>query len=190
MLQKQPSHFNKFNQDCLFITTDQNYLPFLVTEEFVVAEHNSFCTSQNCKYHILLYSESPYMEKLTNLLFSFLKVDTLYFTFKFYFAENIIISKGVMVQTISDAVRYNKVHKYMEHRPSIIKKRLLRKTAKTHSPVLKRKNISIQTPRNTFMERIATVMESPAAIDLVRIVDCLIDTYGFINNDRINFYYK
>ena len=192
MLQKSPKHFEQFNKGCLFITTEENYLPFLITDTFIVAEHDSsFCESQNCKHHILLYSDQAFMVKLADLHFSFLKVDSLYFVFKFYFsADKIILSKGHLFSLLTSAVKYNTVHKFMEQRPSVEKKRLLRKTLKTHLSTRKMRNTATQTARNSFLERIGTIMKSSSALDFMNIVDCLLDSHGHINTDRVSFLCK
>ena len=192
MLLKSPQHFEQFNQGSLFITTNESYLPFLITDTFIVAEHDSsFCESQNCKHHILLHSEHDFMEKLANLQFSFLKVDSLYFVFKFYFStEKIILSKGNLISMLTNAIKYNSVHKFMEQRPIVEKKRLLRKTLKTHLSTQKFRNTATQTPRNTFLERIGTIMKGSSAIDFMNIVDCLLVSHGQINTDRVFFYCK
>ena len=192
MLLKSPLHFDQFNKECLFISTDISYLKFLITPTFLVAEHDSsFCFSQNCKFHILLHSETPFMEKLADLQFSFLNVDSLYFLFKFYFSKDkIILSKGLLVEMLTDAVKYNNNHKFMEQRPSVAKKRLLRKTFKNHMSTRKQRTIATQTPKNMFLERITAVIKSSFALDLMRIVDCLLDSHGQINNKQITFYCK
>ena len=91
---------------------------------------------------------------------------------------------------LTSAVKYNSVHKFMEQRPSVEKKRLQRKTLKTHLSTRKLRNTATQTPRNTFMERIGTIMKSSSALDFMHIVDCLLDSHGQINTDRVYFHCK
>ena len=53
--------------------------------------------NKECLFISIDISETPFMEKLADLQFSFLNVDSLYFRFKFYFCKDkIIISNGLL----------------------------------------------------------------------------------------------
>ena len=96
MLLKSPLHFDQFNKEWLFISTNICYLKFLITPTLIVAEHDSsfvYFSKLSIPHPSPFWN--PFHGKLANLQFSFLNVDLLYFLFKFYFCKDpIIISKG------------------------------------------------------------------------------------------------
>ena len=67
--------------------------------------------------------------------------------------------------------------------PSIVKKRLLRKTLKQHFMSALQKNKSTQTSGSVFAERIEIVKKTKFEMELIKIVDCFLD--GLCNYDSI-----
>lgn len=192
MLNMMPKYFDQYNEKCLLVFAKSNYLQYLVTSTFSVAKHSSmFCQFPNCEYHILLESSGSMNDilcKLSLLQFSYIAVDSLYYVFKFFIhAEGLLISNGKSVEFLREAVIYNRTHQYMENRPSVIRKQLLRKKLKKHNPILKKRNAETQTPSRSFHKRISTVSEGPFALDFTQIIDCLLDGNGVIDNERLYF---
>ena len=49
---------------------------------------------------------------------------------------------------------------------------------------------STQTIGSAFLEKIRKVKKSKYELDSLKIVDCFIDCYGFLNSDHVNFSMK
>ena len=49
---------------------------------------------------------------------------------------------------------------------------------------------STQTIGSAFLERVRKVQNSKYENDLLNLIDCFIDGYGFVNNDHVNFSIK
>ena len=47
-----------------------------------------------------------------------------------------------------------------------------------------------QTIGSAFLERVLKVQNSKYEHDLLKIIDCFIDGYGFVNSDHVNFSIK
>ena len=198
MLQKLPSHFDQFNENFLLIFDDSgDYAQYVMTKQFAVAKHTGeFCRFQNCKYHILLYNDSSggldtLLKLVSQFTFTYYEVDSLYGMFKYYITcESEIESQGQLLQELKDAVRYNRLYPHMETRPSILRKRLLRKKRKLHRREVKTKNIGVQSPENSLYTRIDSILKGNSALDFMRIIDCMIDSHGAIDSQHIVFYFK
>ena len=74
--------------------------------------------------------------------------------------------------------------------PSISRKRLVRKKFKKHYLSSNQKLASTQTLASAFLDRIRKVQNSKYEHDLLKIIDCFIDGYGFVNSDHVNFSIK
>ena len=74
--------------------------------------------------------------------------------------------------------------------PSIAKKILLRKKFKRHYLCSNQKLASTRTIGSAFLESVRKVQNSKHEHDLLKITDCFIDGYGFVNSDHVNFLIK
>ena len=74
--------------------------------------------------------------------------------------------------------------------PCVAKKRLLRKKLKRHYLCSNQKLASTQTIGSAFLERVRKKQKSNYALDLLKLIDCFIDGYGFEKSDRVNFLMK
>ena len=63
---------------------------------------------------------------------------------------------------------------------------MLRKKFKRHSFCSDQKLASTQTIGSVFPERVRKVQNSKYEHDLLKIIDCFIDGYGFVNSDHIS----
>ena len=88
------------------------------------------------------------------------------------------------------AVHHNLKWKGAEKMPSVAKKRLLREKFKRHYLCSNQKLASTQTIGSAFLERIRKVQNSKHEHDLLKLIDCFIDGYGFVNSDNFNFSIK
>ena len=77
-----------------------------------------------------------------------------------------------------------------EKTPSVSRKRLVRKKFKKHYLSSNQKLASTQTLGSAFLDRIRKVQNSKYEHDLLKIIDCFIDGYGFVNSDHVNFSIK
>ena len=70
----------------------------------------------------------------------------------------------------------------MEKLPSISRKRLSRKKFKRHLLRAEQINASTQTLGSSFLDRIHSPRNSKYESELIKIVDCLLDGHGIIDN--------
>ena len=74
----------------------------------------------------------------------------------------------------------------MEKVPNISKKRLSRKKFKRHLLRAEQRNASTQTPGSSFLDRVHSLRNSRYESELIKIVDCLLDGRGIIENHLLN----
>ena len=68
-----PHFYKKFCEKALFVSVSvKDYKPYILTSEYVVASHNSFCPLKTFRYRIVLISSSTedLLQKLEDLLFT------------------------------------------------------------------------------------------------------------------------
>ena len=64
------------------------------------------------------------------------------------------------------------------------------KKFKKHYLSSNQKLASTQTLGSAFLDRIRKVQNSKYGHDLLKIINCFIDGYGFVNSDHVNFSIK
>ena len=158
------------------------YEKYIVTNNFCVSTHNSYCSLEDCKFHILLIGSSfdQILQRLGNFHFTYQIIDCLYTLYKYRFYSNVISSTGEVFNQLDRAVHHNLKWKGAEKMPSVAKKRLLRKKFKRHYLCSNQKLASTQTIGSVFLERVCKVQNSKYEHDLLKIIDCFIDGYGFV----------
>ena len=70
MCQVLPQFYKKFCEKASYVSVSvKEYRPNILTSEYVVASHNSFCHLNTCRYHIVLISSSTedLLQKLEDL---------------------------------------------------------------------------------------------------------------------------
>ena len=104
----------------------KDYRSYFLTNEYVVASHNSFCPLKTCRYHIVLNSPSTedLLQKLEDLSYLYQTVDCLYSLYKHQFFGNILEKSGLVFTQLDRAVQHNYENKFVEKLPSVSKKRL------------------------------------------------------------------
>ena len=184
MCQVLPQFYRDYNDKTLFIS-DKEYKPYLLTKKYSVATHNdNFCPLKTCHYHIILISSSvkEILEKMENLSYVYQTVDCLYTLYKHQFFGSIIEESGVVFTQLTRAVEHNLENKYVEKVPIISKKRLSRKKFKRHLLRAEQRNASTQTLGSSFLDRVHSLRNSKYESELIKIVDCLLDGHGIIDN--------
>ena len=197
MFERLPSYFDQFNdQSLLIFTSSDTHNQFLVTDSFAVSKHtDEMCQSRTCQYHILLHTtdgiENFILKKLSQLSFNYSTVDALYGMFKYYISgDQLIACQGQVMESLQSAVRYNRFHPHMDSRPSVLKKRLLRKKTKFHSCDTKCKTLGTQTSKQSFTCRVDTILKGDFAAEFLQIVDFLIDQHGNVESKKLSFFCK
>ena len=188
MCQVLPHFYKKFCEKALFISVSvKDYRPYILTSEYVVASHNSFCPLKTCRYHIVLISFSigDLLQKLEDLSYLYQTVDCLYTLYKHQFFGNILEESGLVFTQLDRAVQHNYENKYVEKLPSVSKKRLSRKKFKRHLLRAEQRNVSTQTMGSFFLDRIQSLKNSKYEGELIKIVDCLLDGHGLIDNSLL-----
>ena len=144
----------------MFISVSvKDYRPYILTSEYVVASHNSFCPLKTCRYHIVLISFSieDLLQKLEDLSYLYQTVDCLYTLYKHQFLAIFWKNRDL---TLDRAVRHIYENKYVEKLPSVSKKRLRRKKFKRHLLRAEQRNVSTQTMGSSFLDRIQSLKNS------------------------------
>ena len=164
--------------------------PYILTKKYSVATHNdNFCPLKTCRYHITLISSSvtEILEKIENLSYVYQTVDCLYTLYKHQFFGSIIEESGLVFAQLTRAVEHNLDNKYVENVPSISKKRLSRKKFKRPLLRAEQRNASTQTLGSSFLDRVRSLRNSKYKSELIKIVDCLLDGHGIIDNHLLFF---
>ena len=186
-----PDIYKKFYGKALFICVSvKDYKPYLLTIEYSVASRNyNFCPLKNCSYHIILISSSinELLRKLDDLSFQYQTVDCLYTSYKHKFFGHTMEEAGLVFTQLKRAVQHNSENKFVEKIPSVSKKRLSRKKFKRHLLGAEQRNASTQTLRLSFFDRIQSLKNSYCESEKIKIVDCLLNGHGIIDNPMLYF---
>ena len=94
----------------LFISVSSAfYKKYIVTNNFCVSTHNSYCSLVNCKFHILLIGSSfdQILQRLGNFYFTCQIIDCLYTLHKYRFYLNVFLSTGENFNQLDRAVHHN-----------------------------------------------------------------------------------
>ena len=154
-------------------------------KKYSVATHyGNFCPLKTCRYHIILISSSmeEILETTENLSCIYQTVDCLYTLFKHQFFGSIFEESGVVFAQLTRAVEHNLENKYVEKVPSISKKRWSRKKFKRHLLRAEQRIAITQTLGSSFLDGIHSLRNSEYESKLIKIVDCLLDGHGIIDN--------
>ena len=171
MCQALPSFYSEYCQKSLFISVSSDFTKNIlrkVTNNFCVSTHNSYCSLENCKFHVLLIDSSfdQILQRLGNFHFTYQIIDCLYTLYKYRFYSNVISSTGEVFNQLDRAVHHNLKWKGAEKLPTVAKKRLLRKKFKRHYLCSNQKLASTQTIGSAFLERVRKVQNSKYEHDL------------------------
>ena len=181
MCQAYPTFYSNYNAKSLFISVSENfYEKFIVTQDYCVSDHSSFCPVENCEFHLVLIGSSlnQILQRLNKYHFTYQIVGCLYTLYKNRIYFNINSSRGEVFNQLNCAVEHNLKCRTPEKLPSVAKKRLLQKKFKRHYLSSAQKLASTQTLGSVFLERIQKIQDSKYETDFLKIFDCFIDGYA------------
>ena len=191
MLQTISSFYAKISEKSLF-TSAITYQKYIVCKDYCIAHHNQrTCFSTACNYLIVLLGNvQELLEKLDTFCFTYQHVDCLYTLFKYRFCGKVVAKSGQVFDNVHRAVDFNHRKKGVDRMPSIAKKRLLRKKFKRHFFSSFRKTKTTQTSGSVFAERIENVKKTKFELNLIKIVDCFLDSHGNYDSHLVSFKIK
>ena len=128
MLHTIPSFYAKIAEKSLFIFAT-TYEKYIVCKDYCTAHHNEkACFLPSCKYHVILLGNvQELLKKLDTFCFTYQHLDCLDTLFKNQLSGKIIAKSGQVFDNVQRAVEFNHRNKGVDRKPSIAKKRLLRK---------------------------------------------------------------
>ena len=180
-----PQFYRDYNDKTFFLSVSvKEYKPYRLTKYSVATHNYNFCPLKTCRYHIILisFSVKEILEKVENFSYVYQTVDCLYTLYKHQSFGSIIEESGLVFAQLTRAVEHNLENKYVEKVPSISKKRLSRKKFKRHLLRAEQRNASTQTLGPSFLDRVHSLRNSKYESELIKIVDCLLDGHGIIDN--------
>ena len=191
LLQTIPSFYAKISGKSLFLSAT-TYEKYIVCKDYCIAHHNEkTCFLPACKYHIVLLGNvQELLKKLDTFCFTYQHVDCLYTLFKYRFSGKVIAKSGQVFDNVQRAVDSNHRNKGVDRMPSIAKKRLFRKKYKKHLFSSFQKTKTTQTSGSVFAERIEKAKKTKFEIELIKIVDCFLDSHGNFDSNLVSFKIK
>ena len=151
-------------QKALFISVSSDfYENNIVTRNFCVSTHHSYCSLEIYKFHILLIGSS--FDWVIFISHKKLLI------FKYRFFSNVISSTGDILNQLDRAVNLDLKWKGAEKKPRVAKERLLRKKFNCRYLCSNQKLASTQTIGSVFLERVRKVQNSKSEHDLLKITD-------------------
>ena len=191
MLQTIPSFYTKLSKRSLFISAN-TYEKYIICKDYCIPHHDDkTCFLPSCKYHILLLANvEELLKRLDTFCYTYQHVDCLFTLFKYRFSGNVIAKSGKVFDNVQQADDFNQRNKGVDRKPSIAKKRLLRKKYKKHLFSSFQKTKSTQTGGSVFAERIEEVRKTKFELDLIKIVDCFLDGHGKYDSNLVSFKIK
>ena len=191
MLQVIPSFYTNFSKNGLFVSAN-TYEKFIVSKEYCIARHDDkMCFLPNCRCHISLIGNiKELLQKLDAFCFNYQHVDCLYTLFKYRVTGKIVIESGKIFDNLQRAVRFNQQNRGVQRKPSIAKKRLLRKKSKKHLLSSFQKIKLTQTSGSVFADRIEQLKKTKFELELIKIVDCFLDGHGNCTSNLVSLKIK
>ena len=142
MCQTYPTFYSDYNAKSLFISVSENfYEKFIVTQDYCVSNHSSFCPVENCKFHLVLIGSSldQFLQRLDKYHFTYQIVDCIYTLYKHRFYFNIISSRGEVFNQLNRAVKHNLKCRIPENYPVLQRNDCCEKNSKDIISVLLRR---------------------------------------------------
>ena len=186
-----PQLLRKIFRKKLFFAAN-TYEKNIVCKDYCIAHHNdNTCFLPACKYHIVLLGNvQELLKNLDTFCFTNQHVDCLYTLFKYRFSGKVIAKSGQVFDNAQRAVDFNHRNKGGDRKPSIAKKRLLRKKYNKQLFSLFQKTKTTQTSGSVFTERNERVKKTKFEIELLKIVDCFPNGHGNFESNLVSFEIK
>ena len=204
-----PEYYFKFKDNTIFISSSTFPSSELLNlgEQHAIASHSkSECKIENCSFHLLLFGTTLELErsnfppKLLPISFQYQGVDCLFTIFYNYFQSVIKLSGSIFLDLQAAVDFHRSFPKPIIRRPSIARKRLLRKRFKSYYAVnsytgsdtnsfskTDNKNKQTRVLSSTFASRISHILQTPLAVDLLNIVDMMCDGSGQYQSPSVDF---
>ena len=108
-----------------FLQTLEKYM---VCRDYCIANHDDkLCVLPNGRYHIILIKNiNELRQKLDVVCFTYQHVDCLYTLLKYCFSGKIVANSGQVFDNVQRTVYFDQRNRWVDNKPSIAKKRLLR----------------------------------------------------------------
>ena len=167
----------------MFISVSvKDYRPYVLTSEYVVASHNSFGPLKTCRYIIVLIPSSTkdLLKKHEDLSCLYQTVDCLFSLYKHQFFGNILEESEIVSSQLDRAVK--KIMRTALRSYLVCPKKMCRKKLKRHLLRAEQRNVTTQTMVSSFLELVQSLTSSKHESELIKIVDCLLDGHGLIDN--------
>ena len=188
MLQSIPSLYTKFSEKNLLLSAS-TYENYIVCKDFCIAHHDDkTCFLLACKYHIILLGNvQELLKKFDTFCFTYQHVDCLFTLFKHRFSGKNLAASGQVFDNVQRAVDFNQSNERVDRTPSIAKKRLLRKKYKRHLFRSFQKAKTTQSSGSVFAERIEKVKKTKFELELIKTVNCFLDSHGNFDSNLVTF---
>ena len=195
------SYLDQFNDKCILIFTNGPYESLTCTDQFCVAKHaGTNCRRENCKHHIILYTDATVPDILSELdtyVFEYLEINhSLLGYYKCFIKdESLAYSTGEIFKKLDSAAHPSLTH-IGKTRTITFVKRLQRKVGKFHrgnfikKPVPRTTETGTQTYVPPSWKRLQTAINSPYAADFLQVLDCFVDQIGHFESDTVFFRWK
>ena len=124
MCQALPSFYSDYNSKSMSISvSNEFYEKYIVTQDYCVSTHESFCSLGNCKFHITLIgtSLSQILQRLDKYQYIYQEIDCLYTLYKHRFFSSIVTSNGKVFNQLSCEVQHYLRRKGAENNTKRIK---------------------------------------------------------------------
>ena len=101
MCQALPNFYSDCKSKSLIISVSNDfYEKYIVTQDYCVSTHDSFCFLRNCKFHIILIgtSLSQILQRLNKYQYTYQEIDCLYTLYKHRFFSSWKSSISLVVE--------------------------------------------------------------------------------------------
>ena len=102
------SFYSDYSKKLLLISnSNEFYEKYIATQDFCVSTHNSICSLENCKFHLVLIgtSSNQNLQRLDKHFYIYQEIECLYTLFKHRFHSSIVKSRGEVFNQLSRAVQ-------------------------------------------------------------------------------------
>ena len=110
MCQALPSFYSDYSKKSLFISASNEFhKKYIVTQDYWVSNHNSLCSLENCKFHLVLIGTSlrQNLQILDKYIYIYQEIECRYTLLKHRFQSNIVTSSGGVLNPLSRAAQHN-----------------------------------------------------------------------------------
>ena len=97
-----------YNHKTLFSVSKEIYEKYIVTQDFCVSTHDSFCFLENCKFHLVLKGTYPrqILQRLDKYQYVYQEIDCPYTLYKYRFYSSFDTSSGEVFNQLICGVQH------------------------------------------------------------------------------------